>query len=123
MAEVKGMTLSDKTMTDAAGFFDQAADKDLLRFLRSLPVVGANNDAPFTIEDLTYVALLQPYVLHAWKKIAGKPDLPGRIHQLTQVYKAAETALERETGRKRRVPRVINLTAFMDAYTSRGLPL
>ncbi|MEL7300876.1 MAG: hypothetical protein AAFM92_10875 [Pseudomonadota bacterium] len=123
MAEVNDVTLTDDAITDAVAFFDEVADEDLLRFLRSLPVIGTNDDEPFTIEDLTYEALLQPYVLHAWKKVSGNPGVAGRIHQLTQVYKTAERALERETGRKRRVARVINLTAFMGAYQRRGLPL
>lgn len=86
-------------------------------------MIGANDDEPFTIEDLTYEALLQPYVLHAWKTVKGEPGIPGRLLQLSQTYRAAEAALERETGRKRRVPRVIDLPAFLDAYMGRGLPL
>ncbi|WP_179379775.1 hypothetical protein [Jannaschia marina] len=123
MAATEDMELATDTVTDVISFFDQLADEDLLRFLRSLPVIGANDDEFFSIEDLTYEALLQPYVLHAWKSIKGNPGISGRIQQLSKVYKAAEAALERETGRKRRVPRVINLPAFIDAYTTRGLPL
>ena len=123
MAMVDDVALSDKAITDTVSFFDQVADEDLLRFLKSLPVIGANDDEPFTIEDLTYEALLQPFVLHAWKTVRSSPGIAGRISQLVKVYKTAEAALERETGRKRRVPRVINLPAFMDAYTKRGLPL
>lgn len=123
MAEVKGVTLSDVAVADTVAFFEQVADEDLLRFLRSLPVIGTNDDEPFTIEDLTYEALLQPFVIHAWKTVRGSPGIAGRISQLVKVYKTAEKALERETGRKRRVPRVINLPAFMDAYQKRGLPL
>lgn len=71
MAEVNDVTLTDDAITDAVAFFEEVADEDLLRFLRSLPVIGTNDDEPFTIEDLTYEALLQPYVLHAWKNVAG----------------------------------------------------
>ena len=123
MAEVKCVTLSDDAINDAIAFFDQLADEDMLRFLRSLPVVGMHDEEPFTIEDLTYEALLQPYVLHAWKRVPGNPGVAGRIMQVSHVYKAAERALERDTGRRRRVQRVINLPAFLDAYQKRGLPL
>ena len=123
MAMVNQTEPALEPIQDAMDFFDQIADEDLLRFLRSLPVIGTNVDEPFTIEDLTYEALLQPYVLHAWKAVDSSPGIPGRIKHITGVYKAAEAALERKTGRKRRLPRMINLTAFMDAYMSRGLPL
>lgn len=123
MGELRMVTLSDDAITDAVAFFDRLAAEDMTRFLKSLPVIGMNETEPFTVGDLIYEALLQPYVLSAWKQIDGGPGVAGRILQLTKVYKAAETALERETGRTRRVPRVINLPAFMNAYTSRGMPL
>ncbi|MEL7213688.1 MAG: hypothetical protein AAGK92_13580 [Pseudomonadota bacterium] len=123
MAEVNDVMLTDDEITDAVAFFDEVADEDLLRFLRSLPVIGTNDDEPFTIEDLTYEALLQPYVLQAWKSVSGSPGIANRILQLSKLYKAAEAAMERETGRKRRVPRVISIPAFVDAYRGRGLPL
>lgn len=123
MADFEQTELAVDPIQNAMDFFDRVADEDLLRFLRSLPVIGTNEDEPFTIEDLTYEALLQPYVIRAWKLVDGGPGVAGRIMQITHVYKAAEAALERDTGRKRRIPRMINIAAFMDAYTSRGLPL
>lgn len=122
MSELTAVEIKKGEIVDAAAFFDQVADQDLLRFLRTLPMIAMNDDEPFTIEDLTYEAMLQPYVLHAWKSVSGSSGIANRILQLSKVYKAAEAALERETGRKRRVPRVISIPAFMDAYTARGLP-
>lgn len=115
--------LAIDAVTDPMTFFDSMGSDEVLRFLRTLPVVGAHDEGYFSVEDLVYEALLQTYVVHAWKQIEGDPGVGGRIRQLTQVYKAGEAALERETGRKRRVPRVINLPAFLDAYEKRGLPL
>lgn len=123
MTTIKQKELAVDPVLSASEFFDQMGDEDLLRFLRSLPVIGTNDEEPFTVEDLVYEALLQPYIVHAWKQIEGSPGIGGRIMQLTQVVKYAERALECETGRKRRVPRVINLPAFLDAYEQRGLPL
>lgn len=60
MANNKQHELAVEPIQDAAAFFDQMADEDLLRFLRSLPVIATNDDEPFTLEDLTYEALLQP---------------------------------------------------------------
>ena len=123
MANANQAELEQASIQDAVTFFDQVADEDLLRFLRSLPVIAMNDDDFFTIEDLTYEALLQPYVLQAWKTVSGNLAIPGRLKHLTDVYKTAEAALEQDTGRKRRMPRVIDLPRFMDAYASRGLPL
>ncbi|WP_425040560.1 hypothetical protein [Primorskyibacter sp. S187A] len=123
MTKTTQKELAVDPVLSASEFFDQMADEDLLRFLRSLPVIGTNDEEPFTVEDLVYEALLQPYIVHAWTQIEGAPGIGGRIKQLTQVIKSAERSLERETGRKRRVPRVINLVAFLDAYEQRGLPL
>jgi len=123
MTKMKQKELAIDPVLSASEFFDQMGDEDLLRFLRSLPVIGTNDEEPFTVEDLVYEALLQPYVVQAWKQIKGAPGFGSRLMQLTKVVKYAEQALERETGRKRRVPRVINLPAFLDAYEKRGLPL
>ncbi|WP_224826491.1 hypothetical protein [Cognatishimia sp. MH4019] len=123
MAKLKQAELEQDSTQDAVDFFDQMGTDEVGRFLRTLPVIATNDGEPFSMQDLTYEALLQPYILHAWKAISGSPGIPGRIKQLTDVYKAAEAALERDTGRKRRVSRVIDLPRFMDAYASRGLPL
>jgi hypothetical protein len=105
MANANQAELEQASIQDAVTFFDQVADEDLLRFLRSLPVIAMNDDDFFTIEDLTYEALLQPYVLQAWKTVSGNLAIPGRLKHLTDVYKTAEAALEQDTGRKRRMPR------------------
>ncbi len=106
---------------DAEAFFAEIADDDLLRFLKQLPMVWGN-DQPMTIADFTYEALLWPFVKQAWIDTKGAPGIAGRMGQIAQVFAKAERNLERETGRKRRVPRVTNLASFMDAYTVNGLP-
>lgn len=123
MTKTTQKELAVDPVLSASEFFDQMATDELMRFLKSLPVIGTNDEELFTIQDLVYEALLQPYVVQAWKQIEGAPGIGSRIKQLTQVYRAGEAALERDTGRKRRVPRVINLVAFLDAYEKRGLPL
>ncbi len=91
------------------------SDDDLLEFLRSLPMVWSEAEG-MMLQDFIFEAMLWPYVKHAWTVVQGQPGLPGRMKQVSDVYALAERQLELETGRKRRVPRVTDLAAFIDAY-------
>ena len=100
-------------------YLRDASDDDLLSFLRSVPLVWSDREQ-ITLNDFIYEALLWPYVKHAWSVVKGQPGLPGRMRQLSDVYALAERRMELDTGRKRRIPRMTNLVAFIDAY-ERGL--
>lgn len=107
----------------AAGLFlNQASDEDLLRFLRRLPMIAGSEDGKLTVADLIYEAKLWPFVKAAWAKIQGSPGIAGRLQQMSEVYKTAEAELAKETGERRRTPRVISLPSFIRAYTEDGLP-
>jgi hypothetical protein len=107
---------------DAGAFLAQASDTDLLRFLRRLPMVAGSEDGTITIPDLIYEMKLWPYIKTAWAKVDGQPGIPGRLKQVADVYKMAEAQFERETGERRRTPRVIDLPSFVEVYTGQGLP-
>ncbi|MFV1808831.1 hypothetical protein [Phaeobacter sp. Ax4a-4a] len=107
---------------DAQRFLELAGDDELLQFLRRLPMVAGNDDGPVTLPDLIYEMKLWPFVVEAWKRVDGEPGFPGRILQMSKVYKRAEAELEELTGEKRRLPRVIDLTVFLDIYSNEGLP-
>jgi hypothetical protein len=107
---------------DAGAFLAQASDTDLLRFLRRLPMVAGSEDGTITISDLIFEMKLWPFVKDAWAQVDGQPGIPGRLMQIAGVYKRAEAQLERETGERRRAPRVIDLPSFIKIYTGEGLP-
>jgi len=121
MAIYSAVQSGEDVVRDAEAFFAEVADEDLLRFLQQLPMVWGN-DEPMTVADFVYEALLWPHVKEAWTSTEGAPGIAGRMGQIAQVFAKAEEALQRDTGRTRRVQRVTNLASFMDAYTSRGLP-
>lgn len=85
-------------------------------------MVAANENGSVTLSDLTYEMWLWPFVKSAWSQVEGSPGIAGRILQLSRVYKKAETEMERMTGERRRVPRVIDLPTFMHIYKTDGLP-
>jgi|SRR6056297_897169 len=107
---------------EAGVFLAQASDTDLLRFLRRLPMVAGSEDGTVTISDLVFEMKLWPFVKTAWAKVDGQPGIPGRLKQVSDVYKLAEKQFERETGERRRTPRVIDLPSFVDIYGGEGLP-
>ena len=107
---------------DAGVFLAQASDSDLLRFLRRLPMVAGTEDGTVTLEDLIYEMKLWAYVKTAWAQVDGQPGIPGRLKQVADVYRMAEEQFEKETGERRRTPRVIDLPSFTKIYTGEGLP-
>jgi hypothetical protein len=107
---------------DAGIFLTQASDDDLLRFLRRLPMVAGSEDGSVSVSDLIYEMRLWGYVKSAWAKVDGQPGIPGRLMQIAAVYKVAEAQFEKDTGERRRTPRVIDLPSFISIYTSEGLP-
>jgi len=115
-------TLSADSVPSAEQFLRQAGDEDVLRFLRRLPIFAGQEDGRITLSDLIFEMQLWPYVKSAWSEVEGSPGIPGRLLQLTRVYKTAEADFEKETGKTRRLPRVIDLPAFIDVYSTEGLP-
>lgn len=107
---------------DAGVFLAQASDTDLLRFLRRLPMVAGSEDGTITIADLIYEMKIWPFVKAAWAKVDGSPGIPGRLKQVADVYKLAEEHFEKETGERRRTPRVIDLPTLTKIYSGEGLP-
>lgn len=103
-------------------FLSVAADDDLFRFLRRLPMVAGQPDGRITMSDLVYEMELWPFVKDAWNQVEGSPGIPGRLRQLSSVYKKAEAEFERVSGKLRRQERIIDLPTFVDIYTSEGLP-
>lgn len=104
-------------------FLANLGDEDLLRFFRFLPIVGDNVDEPVTTADLVYEMLLWPYVKRAARLVNGAAGVPGRLKMISDIMQASEQALEKETGRKRRVPRLISLPALLTAYCGSGLSI
>lgn len=107
---------------DAGVFLAQAADADLLRFLRRLPMVAGMEDGTMKLSDLIYEMKLWPYAKTAFTKVEGSPGIASRIRQLSRAYKMAEAQFEKETGERRRTPRVIDLPSFVEIYGGEGLP-
>lgn len=107
---------------DAQAFLANAGDADLLKFLRRLPMVAGSEDGTLTLADFIYEALLWPFLKDAWAKVEGSPGIPGRLKQVADAYKVAEAEFEKETGEKRRTPRVIDLPSFVKIYGGEGLP-
>ncbi len=103
-------------------FLLQAVDDDVLKFLRRLPIVGGGKNERVTMADLTYEMQLWPYVKEAWAQVDGSPGIPNRLAQIIKIYAKAESALEADFGKVRRHPRKIDLEAFLDGYTTVGLP-
>lgn len=107
---------------DAVVFLAQSSDTDLLKFLRRLPMVAGSEDGTITISDLIFEMMLWPYIQTAWTKVDGHPGIPGRLRQIADVYRLAEAELEKETGERRRTPRVISVPEFTKIYSGEGLP-
>jgi predicted RNA-binding protein len=107
---------------DAGAFLAQMSDTDLLRFLRRLPMVAGMEDGTVTVSDLVYEMRLWGYVKSAWAQVNGEPGVPGRIKHVSDVYARAEREFWKDTGERRRLPRKINLTSFLELYTTEGLP-
>ena len=122
MAWYQAKKTDEELTEEVESFFVEVSDEDMLRFLRHLVMVWGN-DEPMTITDFTYEALLWPYMNEAWQSVKGGPGISSRLSQLSKVFAVAEDGLKRDTGRTRRLPRVTNLAAFMDAYTTAGLPV
>lgn len=116
MGRVNGPKIRDDLPDELEQFLEEMADQDLLRFLRALPMIGANDDEPLRMSDLIYEMRLWPYVVKAWSTADGSPGVPGRVAMISKVMRDAEAALEADSSLKRRIPRVINLTSFLAAY-------
>lgn len=102
---------------NAMAFLLSAGDSEVKQFLRLLPVFASNESGPITLRDLCYEMRLQPFVIDAFDKVDGAPGIPGRLLQLNRVFKRAEAEMERLTGERRRLPRVIDVPSFLQAYT------
>jgi len=123
------MTTKDKApvdmtddLPDALEFLNAAGDRNVRRFLRRLPMFVGNDGGPITLKDLAYEMMLQPFVMSAWDNTPGQPGIPGRLAQLSLVYKEAEAEMEKLTGLKRRLPRLIDVPSFLEVYGRLGLP-
>lgn len=81
-----------------------------------------NDGGSITLKDLIYEMQLLPFVMSAWDSTPGSAGVPGRLLQISRVYKKAEEEMEMMTGEKRRLPRLIDLPSFLDVYGSLGLP-
>ena len=112
--------LSD--LSELEQFLDRAADDDVKRFLRRLPMIAGMSDGLTTMADVIFEIRLLPFVEEAWTKVEGSPGVPGRLLQIAEVYRVAEAKLFREFGIKRRQPRVIDVPSFLDIYATSGLP-
>ncbi len=118
MGRVLGPYIRDDLPADLEQFFEEMADADVLRFLRALPMIGANDDEPLRMSDLIYEMRLWPYVIKAWNAAEGSPGIAGRVAMISRVMRDAEAALEADSNLTRRIPRVINLTSFLRAYAT-----
>lgn len=107
---------------DAIRFLELSGDEELLAFLRKLPMVTGHEDGRLSMSDLIFEMRLWPFVKRAWREVEGGPGIPGRLRQLSSVYKKAEAEFERETGIQRRRKRVIDLPTFLNIYSLEGLP-
>lgn len=113
---------SSNGQLDAVSFLERTGDKEILKFLSYLPMVAGNEDDKFTIGDFIYEAKLWPFVKEAWQIVPGQPGIPGRLAQIAKVYKLAGENLKKLSGEERRVPRVIDLQAFIAIYTTSFFP-
>ncbi len=113
--------LSDD-LPNALQFLDAAADDEVRSFLRRLPMVGGNDGDKITLSDLIYEMRLLPFVMDAWQNTSGNPGVPGRLKQLSLVYQTAEANMQKLTGEKRRLKRLIDMPSFLDVYANVGLP-
>lgn len=102
-------------------FLERVGDDDLLKFLRRLPMVASNSDGRLTLTDFIYEMKLWPFVKEAWTEVEDGVGVAGRIIQINRVYKLAAERMSRLTGERRRVDRMIDLPAFLQAYTSGGV--
>ena len=116
MGRVPGTEIRGDLPAELEQFLEEMADEDVLRFLRALPMIGANDDQPLRMSDLIYEMRLWPYVIKAWSTADGSPGVAGRVAMISQVMRDAEAALEADTKLTRRIARVINLTNFLTAY-------
>ncbi|WP_299632077.1 hypothetical protein [uncultured Roseobacter sp.] len=119
--DYRANTLSSD-LPDALEFLNHAGDEELRAFLRRLPIFAGNDGGPITIADLAYEMRLQPFVMEAWSRVGGNHGIPARLLQLNRVYKKAEAEMERHTGERRRLPRVIDVPSFIEVYAALGLP-
>jgi len=116
MGKVQGPDIRDNLPADLEQFLEEMADEEVLRFLRALPMIGANDDQPLRMSDLIYEMRLWPYVVKAWNTAEGSPGIAGRVAMISKVMRDAEAALEADTKLTRRTDRVINLSSFLAAY-------
>lgn len=96
-------------------FLERVGDDDLLQFLRRLPMVASNAEGPITLADFIYEMRLWPFVKEAWGEVPSGVSVAGRIIQINRVYKLAAERMHRLTGEQRRVDRVVDVPAFLQA--------
>lgn len=114
--------MADKKIEDCMAFLEEVGDEELLKFLKRLPMVSANEGSKVTLSDLIYEMRLWPFVKEAWQQVPGGAGVAGRILQLNRVYKLAAHRMHKLTGEKRRKDRVIDIPTFLEIYGSEGLP-
>lgn len=99
-------------------FLERVGDDDLLQFLRRLPMVASNAEGLITLADFIYEMRLWPFVKEAWGDVPNGAGVAGRIIQINRVYKLAAERMHRLTGEQRRMDRMIDVPAFLQAYVS-----
>lgn len=99
-------------LPDALEFLNTAGDDEVRWFLRRLPILAGNDGAPITLKDLIYEIRLLPFVMTAWDNTPGSIGIPGRLAQLSRVFKKSEREMKNLTGEKRRLP-VIYVGGFI----------
>lgn len=114
--------MTDKRAEDCMVFLKEVGDEELLKFLKRLPMVSANEGSKVTLSDLIYEIRLWPFVKEAWHHVPSGAGVAGRILQLNRVYKLAAQRMHKLTGEKRREDRVIDIPTFLEIYGSEGLP-
>lgn len=115
-------TLDEPDCIDLEDFLENAADEELQKFFRRLPMIAGLESGKVQISDLIYEIKLWPFVKSAWNLVEERPGFPGRLLQIAAIYRLAEWMMEQETGETRRIPRVIDVPTFTRLYQSGEFP-
>jgi hypothetical protein len=114
--------LEEPDYGDLEEFLENAADEELQKFFRRLPMIAGMESGKVQVSDLIYEIKLWPFVKTAWKLVEERPGFPGRLLQIAAIYRLAEWTMEQETGETRRFPRVIDVPTFTRLYHSGEFP-
>lgn len=83
-------------------------------------MAASNAEGPLTLADFIYEMKLWPFIKEAWDDVPNGVGVAGRIIQINRVYKLAAERMHRLTGERRRVDRMIDVPAFLQAYAYDG---